>query len=1066
MTHSSQSSNFQQIGVPTFAAPVNAPVGAASSSQWDWGNPGVVVDLPSSSSGPLDQVFASVGEAQLALANIPTDCQPCWDVTLSDWDGGINDSKSYEGLFVVSGTHTPEGQDVFDPWQGKRLPKVPTPVPTEVALGGYTATGNSQGFASPFGRPHPQAPANSFFPTQAAAEDLESASKAPPPASSQSAWLRPELDGARDEPYDPRKGNQAFTSTENETLNSIWHENRKVDKDRANVARQYASAFQKQFELRADQPQTEGYLSPPCQPALNPHLKVGTALGGDEAESLPVSSHPQNANWSKGLDHSAKMLNFMQAPKQLCNYCKNECELPPCATCGTNVCIECYESGQHHEICAGNNHHNSWIARGNIPSEPTRGRQGVKVDYLFGQDSPAMRDILVISKVNQQRISDAKAEKEEKDRKSAFFNDSSKPQYRKVEEAEIEENERERREAKAAAAAEIYPADSVSQFAPASAPARKAAPSAEPSLLTGTAPLPPSMPPLNLGPPEIKLPRLFTGKDTCCPACTQVFENSQEVSRLQCRHAFHSKCWKAHVASTAPTSPECIACCGPGVIIARWEFIGIGTNTQDKAPETNSSRQWQKAAPNRLNRGAQLYSLSPRDPHGSQDESTPRYAASDDPSFYSIEASRSRSCSRTRGGRSLTPSLGPGGNMQFLSERQLSCTRTKTTRFSFPDDGTALEVQGTIPGPSPRLLPIIQLGQNAPASPVRLAETVVSDTSRCVDTTSHFDALDTLSAGGSTMFPVNPATAEDAQSWIGDDNSDFTLANPQQGAWNKGLWQPVIPEKGSYLTKHELPNGRIALMLDIGAVGNLAGDRWMHAMTKLCMNHKRLPEQVKREQPVNVCGVGNGSQTCTHNVHMPIAFKHGEGYSKANFKSPTVPNSDLPALLGLQSIKNMRGIVDTFTMRLHLCGPGDYDLEKVLPPGTKTIQCHHANTGHMMMPCDFFAELDSEEREGGLTIPELAMHTNDVRMTGCEEASKASPKDEPNYVVDSVNEKIVEDELARREASLLQSEANGTPHSPTLSWSDVEGCHLEDIFQARRKVIAAQRQLYLLINKK
>ena len=118
-----------------------------------------------------------------------------------------------------------------------------------------------------------------------------------------------------------------------------------------------------------------------------------------------------------------------------------------------------------------------------------------------------------------------------------------------------------------------------------------------------------------------------------------------------------------------------------------------------------------------------------------------------------------------------------------------------------------------------------------------------------------------------------------------------------------------------------------------------------------------------------------------------------------------------------------------------------------------------------MMPCDFFAELDSEEREGGLTIPELAMHTNDVSMSGCEEARKASPKYEPNYVIDSINEKIVEDELARREASLIQAEAGGTPHSPTLSWSDVEGCHLEDIFQARRKVLAAQRQLYFLINK-
>eukprot|EP00969_Alexandrium_andersonii_P361010 15456634-Alexandrium_andersonii.AAC.1 len=72
---------------------------------------------------------------------------------------------------------------------------------------------------------------------------------------------------------------------------------------------------------------------------------------------------------------------------------------------------------------------------------------------------------------------------------------------------------------------------------------------------------------------------------------------------------------------------------------------------------------------------------------------------------------------------------------------------------------------------------------------------------------------------------------------------------------------------------------------------------------------------------------------------------------EGTYETPTVPHSTLPALLGLASARQSRMIIDTFTNRVYMCGPGDYDLEARLPPGTRRLDCSYASSGHMMLPC-------------------------------------------------------------------------------------------------------------------
>jgi hypothetical protein len=214
----------------------------------------------------------------------------------------------------------------------------------------------------------------------------------------------------------------------------------------------------------------------------------------------------------------------------------------------------------------------------------------------------------------------------------------------------------------------------------------------------------------------------------------------------------------------------------------------------------------------------------------------------------------------------------------------------------------------------------------------------------------------------STHFPILPDTPADA--------NDFCKS--------QGIFSGTSKKKSdqSFHTETTLASGRNAVMLDTGSVGNLAGQDWLVEQARQAMQAGRKPEQIKRDRPLSISGVGTGSQKCHHNCNVPCAVKTEKGFMKGSFKSPCVPNSPLPALLGLSSLRESRGIIDTSTNRLYLVGPGDYDLGKLLPPGTACVQCEYSPSGHMMMPVNYFTELDQTEREGGLELKEVVLPVN------------------------------------------------------------------------------------------
>ena len=119
----------------------------------------------------------------------------------------------------------------------------------------------------------------------------------------------------------------------------------------------------------------------------------------------------------------------------------------------------------------------------------------------------------------------------------------------------------------------------------------------------------------------------------------------------------------------------------------------------------------------------------------------------------------------------------------------------------------------------------------------------------------------------------------------------------------------------------------------------------------------------KRERPLRVSGVGTGGQTCEWNAHLPVCIKcysgegkTNEGFQKACYRTPVVPDSDLPALVGYDTLQHSRCLIDCAKDEVFLLAPGDYNLLAHLPPGSRQVETERATTGHLMMPIDHYQE--------------------------------------------------------------------------------------------------------------
>ena len=98
-------------------------------------------------------------------------------------------------------------------------------------------------------------------------------------------------------------------------------------------------------------------------------------------------------------------------------------------------------------------------------------------------------------------------------------------------------------------------------------------------------------------------------------------------------------------------------------------------------------------------------------------------------------------------------------------------------------------------------------------------------------------------------------------------------------------------------------------------------------------------------EPLAVQGVGHGAPIADHKAVVPLALENG---GLATYTAPFLPGSEIPALLGLESMEEKRTVLDLVNRKMYLMGPGEFTIQA--PPGSHCLQLYKADSGHLMLP--------------------------------------------------------------------------------------------------------------------
>ena len=110
-------------------------------------------------------------------------------------------------------------------------------------------------------------------------------------------------------------------------------------------------------------------------------------------------------------------------------------------------------------------------------------------------------------------------------------------------------------------------------------------------------------------------------------------------------------------------------------------------------------------------------------------------------------------------------------------------------------------------------------------------------------------------------YPVFAHDESSAKTWCESDDTNLSNTN--------------IPQcERSFLLNTKLQDGRMALLLDIGSVGNLMSRAWATAQSTLAYAAGYKSKEKKRKVPLRISGVGEGHQLCNHDGVVPVSIKN------------------------------------------------------------------------------------------------------------------------------------------------------------------------------------------------
>jgi len=167
----------------------------------------------------------------------------------------------------------------------------------------------------------------------------------------------------------------------------------------------------------------------------------------------------------------------------------------------------------------------------------------------------------------------------------------------------------------------------------------------------------------------------------------------------------------------------------------------------------------------------------------------------------------------------------------------------------------------------------------------------------------------------------------------------------------------------AYLASVRLPHGT-SLLVDTGSPNNITSSEW----TKDHSRELRAaglpdPSYEHRSKPMICSGIGHGTQEAAWNVAHTICLGNGR---LDRYVAPELPDARTPALLGQRSMKSLRTLIDTFTGKMYLVGPGGYEIR--LSPGSEVHELEESPAGHLMLPCSRFGPQQSQHTSEAQTF--------------------------------------------------------------------------------------------------
>jgi len=248
------------------------------------------------------------------------------------------------------------------------------------------------------------------------------------------------------------------------------------------------------------------------------------------------------------------------------------------------------------------------------------------------------------------------------------------------------------------------------------------------------------------------------------------------------------------------------------------------------------------------------------------------------------------------------------------------------------------------------------------------------------------------SASAPTKITSRPASADSRaqSSWpvMCEDNDIWQESADcfcPEGSWSTGSSTDLLMPIDT-----KLPDGEPAALLDIGSWGNVSGDKAALHIAKAAHRAGRKTNQKKRDKPLSIRGVGHGTQTCDFDCTLPVAIPTKAGGTiDGDYIVPIVPDSDLPAIMGLNTCQRLRVIIDCGNHVMHVPGPGKVEMQ--LPEGTESVDLKTAVSGHYMVPVSAYNQSKPALDQGSLTLT-TAVEQSKSSSSNIEIDTEVSPQ--------------------------------------------------------------------------